>query len=260
MVESLASLCAIALILTVVDGHPTTTSLDIARHFGKRHDDVLRAIRNLLPQLSADHARNFAEMVIETQIGSGATRQDPAYRVTRVGFTLLAMGFTGKKAFQFKLAYIDAFERMEAELASAPKLPPKPMLRALSDPGVDVHALLLTGQRTPEPHYPAKVESAIDKRAWELAHEAYTLLREHLRRRVAYRHMLDYPVKKIDTASALADIKTLTLGQALAHTALAEMGHALTSTRVAAVTTQQAADRIKAQIDELTKKHEGDQP
>ena len=102
--------------ITIVDGVPTTVSTDLARHFGKRHDDILRAIRNLLPQLDTDHARNFAEMVIEVEIGSGATRKDPAYRLTRDGFTLLAMGFTGKKALVFKLAYIDAFNRMEAAL------------------------------------------------------------------------------------------------------------------------------------------------
>lgn len=107
---------AISPAITLVDGIPTTLSTDLARHFGKRHDDILRAIRNLLPQLDTDLARNFAEMVIEVEIGSGATRKDPAYRLTRDGFTLLAMGFTGKKALAFKLAYIDAFNRMEAGL------------------------------------------------------------------------------------------------------------------------------------------------
>lgn len=98
-----------------MDGKPTTLSTDVARHFGKRHDDVLRAIRSLVSQLDSAHARNFAEMLVETEIGQGATRKDPAYRLTRDGFTLLAMGFTGKKALAFKLAYIDAFNKMEAE-------------------------------------------------------------------------------------------------------------------------------------------------
>ena len=110
------SVLALAPTIAVVNGKPTTLSTDVARHFGKRHDDVLRAIRNLLPQLDSEHARNFAEMLVETAIGQGATRTDPAYRLTRDGFTLLAMGFTGKKALQFKLAYIDAFNKMEAEL------------------------------------------------------------------------------------------------------------------------------------------------
>ena len=80
---------AISPAITIVDGVPTTLSTDLASHFGKRHDDILRAIRNLLPQLDADHARNLAEMVIEVEI-SGArnfaetSRKSPAYRLTRV--------------------------------------------------------------------------------------------------------------------------------------------------------------------------------
>lgn len=114
-----APLRVTAPVLAVVDGIPTTTSVEVAKHFGKRHDDVLRRIRNLLEQLPADHHHNFAEMVYEVPIQgarnfAATSRQDPAYRISRDGFTLLAMGFTGKKALAFKLAYIDAFNRMES--------------------------------------------------------------------------------------------------------------------------------------------------
>jgi len=108
---------AIAPTLTVIDGQPTTTSTDVARHFGKLHKNVMQAIETLLPQLSAEHGLNFQLMVTEVAIGSGAMRQDPAYRITKKGFTLLAFGFTGKKALQFKLDYIDEFERLEVELS-----------------------------------------------------------------------------------------------------------------------------------------------
>lgn len=111
-----SSVATIAPELQIVDGHVTTTSTQVAQHFGKRHDTVLRAIRNMLKELDVDHARNFAEMVVDVEIGSGATRKDPAYRMTRDGFTLLAMGFTGKEALQWKLAYIDTFNKMEAAL------------------------------------------------------------------------------------------------------------------------------------------------
>ena len=105
--------------LVVIDGRPTTTSLEVARNFGKRHDDVLKAIRNLLMELPSEPARNFAETSIEADQPNGGTRSTPAYRLTRDGFTLLAMGFTGKKALQFKLAYITEFNRMEAALNSS---------------------------------------------------------------------------------------------------------------------------------------------
>jgi Rha family phage regulatory protein len=92
------------------------TSASIARHFGKQHKNVLRSIETLLTELPDEHKLNFELMLLEVAIGSGATRKDPLYHITRDGFTLLAMGFTGKRALQFKLAYIDAFNSMEAAL------------------------------------------------------------------------------------------------------------------------------------------------
>lgn len=123
--------------LTVVDGHVTTTSLDVARHFGKRHDNVLDSIRRLLAQLPAERALNFQETFIDVPGPNGATRSEPAYRITRDGFTLLAMGFTGARALEFKLAYLDAFNRMEAEVA-------RRALPAL-DPASPDTRLMLTG-------------------------------------------------------------------------------------------------------------------
>lgn len=102
--------------LCVVDGQITTTSNQVAEHFGKEHKQVLRTIRNLLKELPEKHQRNFAPMLFEVEVGGGAIRKDPAYRLTRDAFTLLAMGFTGKEALRWKLAYIDTFNKMEAEL------------------------------------------------------------------------------------------------------------------------------------------------
>ncbi len=109
-------------VVSLVDGHAVTTSTEVARVFGKRHDLVLRDIRNLAAQLpDADRLLNFAETV-ETRANpsGGAPIESPAYRLTRDGFTLLAMGFTGKRALAFKLAYIDAFNKMEADLKAKP--------------------------------------------------------------------------------------------------------------------------------------------
>lgn len=114
-----SSVRAIAPILAVVDGTPTTSSIDVANHFGKRHDDVLRAIRALRDQVGPERARIFAETFHEVPGPNGAVRKDPAFCLTRDGFTLLAMGFTGKKALAFKLAYMDAFNQMEAQLTGA---------------------------------------------------------------------------------------------------------------------------------------------
>lgn len=117
--------CASAPTLAVIGGQPATTSTEVARYFGRRHRDVLRAIENLIADLPADDCvRNFAHTV-ETRPSplSGAPIESPAYVLTRDGFTLLAMGFTGKRALAFKLAYIDAFNRMEAAIAEATHTP-----------------------------------------------------------------------------------------------------------------------------------------
>lgn len=106
--------------LVTVDGKVTTTSQQVARHFGKRHDTVLRAIRNL--ECSADYRlRNFAASSYVNEQG----KEQPCFRLTRDGFVFLAMGFTGKEAAQWKEAYIEAFNRMEAELLAqhAPAIP-----------------------------------------------------------------------------------------------------------------------------------------
>lgn len=89
----------------------------MARHFGKRHDNAVFDIENLRAQLDADHLLNFEETEqSRTSHLNGAPISAKAYSLTRDGFTLLAMGFTGKKALGFKLAYIDDFNRIEAEL------------------------------------------------------------------------------------------------------------------------------------------------
>ncbi len=99
----------------LVDGQPVTTSLDVARHFGKQHKDVLRRISSL--DCSPDfHQRNFTLMSVQVAVGKGALRDEPAYRMTRDGFTFLCMGFTGAKAARWKEAYITAFNRMEQAL------------------------------------------------------------------------------------------------------------------------------------------------
>ena len=58
----------------------------------------------------------FLPVTVETVVGNGAVRHYRAFDMTRDGFTLLAMGFTGAKALRFKKAYIQAFNAMEAEL------------------------------------------------------------------------------------------------------------------------------------------------
>ena len=95
-------------------GRVVASSRDVADFFGKRHDNVLRDVDNLLKDLAPQNrGALFSEA---SDFDEGANRVVRRFEMTRDGFSLLAMGFTGQKALQFKLAYIDAFNRMEAAL------------------------------------------------------------------------------------------------------------------------------------------------
>ena len=101
-------------LITVVDGKAVVTSKQVADHFGKQHRNVLVDIKNLLPD-SGDFGRlNF---LLSTYISS-QNKELPCYEMTRDGFTLLAMGYTGKDAQRWKIKYIEAFNAMERELLS----------------------------------------------------------------------------------------------------------------------------------------------
>jgi len=95
-------------LITTTNGQPMTTSLVIAEKFGKRHDTVLRAIRNL--ECPDDfRLRNFAERDYIDDRG----KTYPMFYITRDGFAFLAMGFTGKKAADWKIKFLEAFNTME---------------------------------------------------------------------------------------------------------------------------------------------------
>lgn len=115
------------------NGRIFASSLDVAEFFGKRHADVLRAIDTLeFPENFRE--RNFASTVVLVQVGNTAAhRQDRAFDMTKDGFTFLVMGFTGKKAVEFKIQYIDAFNKMEDALRGSH---PIATLPDLSNPDV----------------------------------------------------------------------------------------------------------------------------
>jgi len=99
--------------LVMRDGRASTTSMAIAKHFGKRHDNVLRDIKNL--ECSEEfRLLNFEECLKINVLANN--RSEPYFNITRDGFAFLAMGFTGAKAAAWKEAYIGAFNAMEQAL------------------------------------------------------------------------------------------------------------------------------------------------
>ena len=106
------------------DGRAVTSSLEAAKIFDKRHDHVMRDINNLKKDVP-----NFGEMFFEAETTDSYGRKQKINYMNRDGFSLLVMGYTGKKAMEFKLKYIEAFNKMEAyirEQEAAKQLPQTP--------------------------------------------------------------------------------------------------------------------------------------
>lgn len=96
------------------NGEAVVSSLDVAERFGKRHDHVMRDIRTLVGSLpNSGDTQYFLETTYKNE-QNGQTYA--MYLMNRDGFSLLAMGFTGKEALEWKIKYIDAFNQMEAHI------------------------------------------------------------------------------------------------------------------------------------------------
>lgn len=99
-------------LVEVVEGKAATTSRIVAEYFNRDHNSVMRAVRNL--SVPEDFALcNFAQ----SSYTNGQGKSQPEIVMSRDGFTVLVMGFTGKDAMEWKLKYLEAFNAMEAKLA-----------------------------------------------------------------------------------------------------------------------------------------------
>lgn len=99
------------IIISNSNGELTVSSVQIAESFEKRHSDVCETIENLTTENSVVN-----KMFIESCYVNERGRTYKSYDLTRDGFSLLVMGFTGKKALEWKLKYIEAFNLMEQKL------------------------------------------------------------------------------------------------------------------------------------------------
>ena len=104
-----------------------TSSFKVAEFFGKNHPDVVRAIDRLCDKLQSTDfqcdAKMSSEIIFEEHFEdipqpNGGTKKGKYFIMNKDAFTLLTMGFTGKRALKFKVDYINAFNAMEAELKS----------------------------------------------------------------------------------------------------------------------------------------------
>ena len=98
------------------DGELVVTSRQIAEDFDKRHADVIEKIEELIKT-----ENSVMTMFIESSYKAGTGKSYKEYLITRDGFSLLVMGFTGSRALQWKLKYIEAFNKMEQALKEPQK-------------------------------------------------------------------------------------------------------------------------------------------
>ena len=140
------------------DGVAVTTSLKIAEVFNKDHSGVIRAIDNIIVK-GADNQCNaklsvhdmFDEYTEDVPQPNGGVKPARRFMMNRDGFMLLTMGFTGKKAMEFKLEFIAAFNEMERIIKEQVK--PKTQLEILVE---SAQALLEQSRRMD------KIESRLD--------------------------------------------------------------------------------------------------
>ena len=90
------------------------TSLQVAEKFSKRHDVVLRNIEDTISDMDSETAKLWFQKT--TYKANGNNKSYPMYNMNRDGFSIIAMGFTGKKATEWKVKYIKAFNTMEEML------------------------------------------------------------------------------------------------------------------------------------------------
>lgn len=103
--------------VTEKKGIPVVSSRKVAEVFNKRHDNVLQNIRDAIDQ-TRYFAPDFSGANFMENIYKDRGKQYPEFLLTKDGFTYTAMGFTGKMASQFKIAYINRFNEMEQFIKS----------------------------------------------------------------------------------------------------------------------------------------------
>lgn len=149
-------------LVTTRAGVTVADSLQVADSFGKRHTHVLRAIDDLVAELSKEDdfsQPNFGSATnyfIPDTYPDKQGKERRRYWLTRDGFSLLVMGFTGPAALHWKLLYIDAFNKMEAAVNTKVDV-----RRLVTEITTDVLRTLLPEVRQavePAPQQPVQIE------------------------------------------------------------------------------------------------------
>jgi prophage antirepressor-like protein len=118
---------------------------------------------------------------------------------------------------------------------------------------VDIRALLTAGLSEPTLAPPAEIRTAINRKAWNLAHDAYELFREHLKRNIAFQCEMGYPDRELHEERAMKIIDTTTLDSALTNRFLLNVESIAVNIRFLAQKTAAYRDEIVGEIDRFKK-------
>ena len=133
---------------------PVTTSEFVAKAFGKEHKNILRKIEEIFTQVPDSFIKlnfKFNEKLVKVGFGE---RHDKFYELTKDGFILLVMGFTGKNAMSIKIAYINAFNAIAEKLRQIQAQQHVSIIHLISKEQADTiqRAVEERSQRTGEPY------------------------------------------------------------------------------------------------------------
>lgn len=101
-------------LVEVMNGISVVSSRDIAEKFDKEHKNVIAKISEILGGIEPAEFQARYFIPSEYTDAKGESRRE--FLLTRDGFSLIVMGFTGVKALQWKLKCIDAFNKMERHI------------------------------------------------------------------------------------------------------------------------------------------------
>lgn len=117
LISTLKMIIIMSNIVFIENNEVVTDSLNVAQVFGKRHDNVIQAIENIIEmEINSKEYFKECDYINVHATGINKNRKYKKYDLTKEGFTLLVMGFTGSEAMKFKMMYINEFNRMEQEL------------------------------------------------------------------------------------------------------------------------------------------------
>lgn len=157
-----------------------TSSLTISEGFEKEHKNVIRDIENLL---GGELKSELSSMFIKDTYFTCQNKPMKQYLITRDGYALLAMGFTGKKAIAFKLKYIKAFNMMEDEIKKhqLSRMDSKESFKGVNDALKELHGdSIKPFIYTNEVKMLNKIVLGMDANSYKLLHGIEGNIRDHL--------------------------------------------------------------------------------